>query len=116
MISFLVGILTVMFSSERSIKENVKIGARLLFIASIVDEYRQYFIDGRDAEFLDAVWNLLGILAGICIPYIISVFISGRRQSYSFSYIRKRKRPPYFAIVAILMLIGLFFINEVPFF
>ena len=47
-----------------------------LVMIGTLEEYRQYTLHMRSAEFLDAVANLLGASAGILFPTFISILLN----------------------------------------
>ncbi len=42
-------------------------GSASAFLYALSDEFHQYFVSGRDASFLDVLWDLIGIVAVIPI-------------------------------------------------
>ncbi|WP_167577832.1 VanZ family protein [Ammoniphilus sp. YIM 78166] len=71
--------------------------ACLLFLVGILDEYRQFFLPGRDTEYLDVLANGAGIVTGLVVPIIL------HRME-----LRKGTVPLLTWIPAVLLLVPLF--------
>ncbi|QAS53460.1 VanZ family protein [Halobacillus litoralis] len=103
------GIVIIIFSNEQSFKRRIKFAWVVLVFIGILEEYRQYMVPDRSAEFLDAVANLLGITIGLLIPvFIIAIISKNKYKSVSNSF-------AIYNIALIPLFFGLLLINERPF-
>ncbi|MCA0985151.1 VanZ family protein [Halobacillus yeomjeoni] len=80
-----------------------------LVIIGILEEYRQYFDASRSAEFLDAVANLSGVAVGLIFPFFLCIVFSRSRGI-------EVRRSVTRSLILVPLFIGLFMINERPFF
>ncbi|MDN4495133.1 VanZ family protein [Ureibacillus aquaedulcis] len=107
-ISVLSGIFMLLLSEKHSVKRRLGYLWITLVIIGILEEYRQFWLPDRSAEFLDALANMFGVTVGLLLPILYAIkikysrkFASGRYTIYSFTIIA--------------LLIGLSIINERPF-
>ena len=107
-ISFLLGIIMIFISDNQHVKQNTSLIWFVLVIIGIIEEYRQYMIPNRSAEFLDAIANLMGVTIGLAIPLLISYVIRNRKQTVF-------KLFALYSIILIPLFLGLVYINERPF-
>ncbi|MCQ6274727.1 VanZ family protein [Bacillus sp. V3B] len=107
-ISILLGIVLILISDRKSIKRNISLMWVVLIAIGIVEEYRQYLLPNRSAEFLDAIANMFGVTFGLAIPLLISYMIR-HRNHFLF------KLFTLYSIVLIPLFLGLFYFNERPF-
>ncbi|GAM14759.1 hypothetical protein SAMD00020551_2913 [Mesobacillus selenatarsenatis SF-1] len=75
----------------------------------IFEEYRQYQLPDRSAEFIDALANILGVTVGLAIPVLL-LYLNEHRKLF-FSKIFKN-----YILIMMTFLIGLLFLNERPFY
>src|SRR3954467_1422027 len=61
LISILLGIVLILISDRQSSKRNISFMWIVLVAVGIVEEYRQYLLPNRSAEFLDAIANMFGV-------------------------------------------------------
>ena len=109
--AFFIGFLLLLVTSKTTSTPALLYLWFLLSLIGIIEEYRQYFVLDRSAEFLDAIANVLGITAGLFVPFMIAHILS-----------RKIKQPIKVHLVFMLttliltpLLVGLLYINENPF-
>lgn len=105
-VSLLVGLMVVLISERHVWKRNLSYAWMALVAFGTLEEYRQYFVPNRSAEFLDAIANLVGVSAGLAVPLAI------------FYVMQKRSHIKLFVIsyiVLIPLLLGLLYLNERPF-
>lgn len=107
-ISIFLGVLIILILNGRSVKQNITFIWFVLVAIGIVEEYRQYMLPNRSAEFLDAIANMLGVTFGLAIPLLISYMIR-QRKGNNF------KRFAIYSIILIPLFLGLLHINERPF-
>ncbi|CQR46297.1 hypothetical protein BN1058_00550 [Paraliobacillus sp. PM-2] len=108
LIALLLGIVIIVLSNEHTVNRRIGYIWMVLVSFGVFEEYRQYMVPNRSAEFLDAIANMLGVTTGLIIPLLIT---------YLIKYLT-RFVPKYFTIysmVLISLLVGLIFINERPF-
>ncbi|WP_185959600.1 VanZ family protein [Lentibacillus cibarius] len=103
-LSAFLGIMVMLLSDRESVKKRLSYLWMVLVTIGTAEEYRQYMVPGRSAEFLDAIANMLGISIGLAIPMLIA---------YRHHFLVKRLA--LYSIVFIPMLLGLLFLNERPF-
>ncbi|WP_171046295.1 VanZ family protein [Lentibacillus cibarius] len=103
-LSAFLGIMVMLLSDRKSVKKRLSYLWMVLVTIGTAEEYRQYMVPGRSAEFLDAIANMLGISIGLAIPMLIA---------YRHHFLVKRLA--LYSIVFIPMLLGLLFLNERPF-
>lgn len=107
-ISMFIGIVIIFFSNEENVKQNISFIWFVLVVIGIVEEYRQYFVPNRSAEFLDAVANMFGVTLGLLLPLLISYVIRNRNDILF-------KRFALYSIVLVPLFLGLVYFNERPF-
>jgi TRAP-type mannitol/chloroaromatic compound transport system permease small subunit len=109
LISILLGIVLIFISDRQSAKRNISFMWILLVAVGIVEEYRQYSLPNRSAEFLDAIANMFGVTFGLAVPLLILYMIRHNRNHFLF------KRFSLYSIVLIPLFLGLLYLNERPF-
>ena len=107
-IAILLGIVILFLSDDFSVKRRISYAWMILVTIGIIEEYRQYMIPNRSAEFLDANANTLGITIGLAIPLFIWYVIKDRNYSVFKVF-------ALYNIILIPLFIGLIYINERPF-
>lgn len=107
-ISIFLGMLIIFILNGRSVKQNITFIWFVLVAIGIVEEYRQYMLPNRSAEFLDAIANMFGVTFGLAIPLLISYMIRHRKGN-------NFKRFAIYSIILIPLFLGLLYINERPF-
>lgn len=106
--SILLGIVVVLVSDDDHVKQNMSLIWITLVLIGIAEEYRQYMLPNRSAEFLDAIANMVGVTLGLFIPFLIS---TSNRYRGHFLF----KRFAFYSIVIIPLILGLLYLNERPF-
>ena len=107
-ISLLFGIAVILVSDHEDIKQRISIIWITLVTIGILEEYRQYLVPNRSAEFLDAIANILGVTIGLAIPLFFSYIIRHRHHFLSKVFAA-------YSFVLIPLLLGLVYVNERPF-
>ncbi|WP_117170221.1 VanZ family protein [Paraliobacillus sediminis] len=107
-ISLLVGIVVVIMSKNQTVKQRISVAWVVLVTVGTVEEYRQYMIPNRSAEFLDAIANLLGITVGLAVPLLVLYMIKYRNR---FVF----KLFAVYSIILVPLLLGLIYFNQRPF-
>ncbi|MFS0862218.1 VanZ family protein [Fredinandcohnia sp. 179-A 10B2 NHS] len=109
-VSFILGLVCLVVINKYHVRKSLGIVWLYLILLGLFEEYRQYFLPERSAEFLDAIANLLGTTTGLGIPFLLSSLLVKKKgqPSPQFNVI--------FYIFPIPFLIGLWLINERPFF
>lgn len=107
-ISVIIGLALVLFSDPYTVKRRISNVWLALVMIGILEEYRQYVVPNRSAEFLDAVANGLGVTIGLATPMLI-VSIWRNRQVFL------SKRFALCSVIPMSMFGGLLFLNERPF-
>ncbi|MRH41143.1 hypothetical protein GH741_00455 [Aquibacillus halophilus] len=105
-ISIILGFLIILISGEQHINRRIKSMWIALVTVGIVEEYRQYMVPNRSAEFLDAVANMFGITLGLAIPLTLWVMLKNQLPIKQFVL-------P--SIILVPLLVGLLYFNERPF-
>ncbi|RYG73214.1 hypothetical protein EU245_07510 [Lentibacillus lipolyticus] len=100
-LSLLLGILVMLLSDQESAKKRLSYLWMMLVTIGTAEEYRQYWIPGRSAEFLDAIANMLGISIALAIPMLIV-----------YRHHLLVQRFALYSIIVIPMLLGLLLLNE----
>ncbi|WP_174734407.1 VanZ family protein [Mesobacillus harenae] len=108
-ISILLGTVMILITDHQKIKQNISFVWFALVAIGIVEEYRQYFLPHRSAEFLDAIANMFGVTIGLFIPLLIFYMIRYRNHSLI-------KLFAFYSIVLIPLFLGLFYFNEIQYF
>ncbi|WP_085990997.1 VanZ family protein [Oceanobacillus senegalensis] len=108
MISFMVGFVVVLLSSQPSIKKRIRLTWMFLVTIGTLEEYRQLLIPNRSAEVLDAIANMIGVTFGLAIPIIVLYVMKYRK------YVLRMACSPY-VIILFSLFMGLVLLNERPF-
>ncbi|WP_428909759.1 VanZ family protein [Niallia sp. Krafla_26] len=108
LISFVLGMMVILISKRKSIMRNICLLWMILIAIGTIEEYRQYLLPNRSAEFLDAIANILGVTIGLAFPSIILMVIIHRHHFMT-------KLLSIYGIMMIPLLIGLLYMNERPF-
>ena len=64
-ISFLLGILTIVISKRQFVIRNLCVMWMVLVTVGVLEEYRQYLVHNRSTKLLDGVANLFGVTIGL---------------------------------------------------
>ena len=104
----MLGILTILISKRQSVSRNLCVIWMVLVTFGVLEEYRQYFVPNRSAEFLDGVANLLGVTFGLVVPVLIYYMIIQRNH-------RLMKLLFLYGMILTPLMFGLLFIDEIPF-
>ena len=107
-VAFFVGIVVILLSDDYSVKRRISYMWMILVTTGIIEEYRQYMIPNRSAEFLDAIANMLGITMGLAVPLFIWYVIKDRNYSIFKMFV-------LYHLILIPLLFGLILFNQVPF-
>jgi hypothetical protein len=102
-------VLILLISEQGEIKQRASVVWITLVTIGIIEEYRQYFVPNRSAEFLDAIANIIGVRIGLAFPILLFYLVKHRRQYPSKVF-------GLYSLVLIPLLLGLLYINERPFF
>jgi FlaA1/EpsC-like NDP-sugar epimerase len=102
-------VLILLMSDQGEIKQRASVVWITLVTIGIIEEYRQYFVPNRSAEFLDAIANIIGVTIGLAFPVLLFYLVKHRRQHLSKVF-------GLYSLVLIPLLLGLLYINERPFF
>ncbi|WP_139823749.1 VanZ family protein [Thalassobacillus devorans] len=105
-VSLLVGVMVVLISGRHVGKRNLSYAWMVLVAVGTLEEYRQYFVPNRSAEFLDAIANLVGVSAGLAVPLVFYNIMQKKIHVKPFVI---------YHIVLIPLLLGLLYLNERPF-
>jgi FlaA1/EpsC-like NDP-sugar epimerase len=108
-ISLFIGIVILLSSDEHSLKKRLSYIWVALVLFGVFEEYRQYMVPNRSAEFLDAVANMLGVTIGLLFPIFINAFMIKDKNKFVSHHFT------IYSIALIPLLIGLLLINERPF-
>jgi hypothetical protein len=101
-------VLILLMSEQGEIKQRASVVWITLVTIGIIEEYRQYFVPNRSAEFLDAIANIIGVTIGLAFPVLLFYLVKhSRHLSKVFGL---------YSLVLIPLLLGLLYINERPFF
>ncbi|WP_079478073.1 VanZ family protein [Halobacillus salinus] len=108
MLSFTLGIMVLLLSDRQLVKTRLRYTWMTIVTLGILEEYRQYFVLDRSAEFLDAIANIIGVTLGILVSLFIFHIVYNTNKFLS-------KSIAIYLLVLTPMLIGLLVINERPF-
>ncbi|WP_102344809.1 VanZ family protein [Bacillus sp. Marseille-P3661] len=72
-ISFCASLMVLMITSKEFRLIGLSIIWFILIMIGVLEEYRQYALPNRTAELWDAVANLIGVTAGILLPFLFSM-------------------------------------------
>lgn len=109
-ISVLIGVVVIIFiSNGHRAKQHISVVWMTLVTIGIFEEYRQYILPNRSAEFIDAIANILGVTVGLAIPVLL-LYLNEHRKRFLSNVFRN------YTLIMFPFLIGLFFLNERPFF
>jgi hypothetical protein len=100
-----IAILILLASEQEEIKQRASVVWITLVTIGIIEEYRQYFVPNRSAEFLDAIANIIGVTIGLAFPLLLFYLVKHRSKVLGL-----------YSLVLIPLLLGLLYINERPFF
>lgn len=107
-LSLLLSIIVILITRKHEVGRNVSYLWIILVTFGILDEYRQYPMPNRSAEFLDAVANIIGITVGLCVPLFVFYVIKFRNHNITKLFCIS-------FIFLVPLLLGLIYINEIPF-
>lgn len=107
-LSLMLGIVVILVTRKHEVGRNFSYLWIILVTIGILDEYRQYPMPNRSAEFLDAVANIIGITVGLSVPLFVFFVVRFR------NHIIIKLFSIYF-IFLVPLLLGLIYINEIPF-
>ena len=105
-VSLFVGLLLLVISEKRVVKRKLSYAWMALVAFGTFEEYRQYFVPNRSAEFLDAIANMTGVSIGLAVPLAIIYMMQKKIHVKPFII---------YPIVLIPLLLGLLYLNERPF-
>lgn len=108
--SIAVGLIVLFVTPLAYGKRNLSYVWFTLVSIGLIEEYRQFYLPNRSAEFLDALTNMIGATVGIVFLQVILSLIPHLNKSNSSEIIK---------ILIVLLIvpsfIGLWFINQEPF-
>ncbi|WP_041966482.1 VanZ family protein [Mesobacillus selenatarsenatis] len=108
-ISASIGVMIILIFNGPRVKQHINVVWMTLVSIGIFEEYRQYQLPDRSAEFIDALANILGVTVGLAIPVLL-LYLNEHRKLF-FSKIFKN-----YILIMMTFLIGLLFLNERPFY
>ncbi|MEQ6388085.1 VanZ family protein [Bacillaceae bacterium S4-13-58] len=107
-ISLIIGLMMIAFSDKNVANRRVGYIWMILVTFGVFEEYRQYLLPNRSAEFLDVVANMLGVSMGLGVAVLIGYVFRNRRNFATKGIV-------VYGIILIPLIVGLLFINERPF-
>ncbi|WP_102264518.1 VanZ family protein [Mesobacillus jeotgali] len=108
-ISACIGVMIILISNGHRVKQHMNVVWMTLVSIGIFEEYRQYYLPDRSAEFIDALANILGVTVGLAIPVLL-LYLNEHRKQFISKVFRN------YILIMLPFLLGLFFLNERPFF
>ncbi len=107
-ISVVLGAMVLLVSNRKSMMGNICYLWMGMVAIGVIEEYRQYFLPNRSAEFLDAVANMLGVTMGLALTVLIVSMVIYRHHFMT-------KLLTMYGILLTPLLVGLLYMNERPF-
>ncbi|PAV30797.1 hypothetical protein CIL05_03495 [Virgibacillus profundi] len=107
-ISVVAGTVIILLSARGVALRNLSYLWITLVTSGIAEEYRQYMLPTRSAEFLDAIANMIGVTIGIFIPWLIAYGMKHKTHSF-FKHFR------LYTLFLFPLFLVLIYFNEIPF-
>ncbi|MCZ0703813.1 membrane-associated HD superfamily phosphohydrolase [Natronobacillus azotifigens] len=104
-LTLFLGMFIVCLSNRCRLNQRLSYLWFILVTIGTLDEFRQYNLSNRSAEFLDAVANMLGVSVGIAILLFSSYLVKNRHHTII-------KLLVLYSFVTIPLFLGLLYYNE----